>query len=64
MFFKNIFVVLERVLWDLKKFQLIWSVTAQKMKFSINNFLSKSDPQETANLVTITEEILNGKRRF
>ena len=64
MFFKNIFVVLERVLWDLKKFQLIWSVTAQKMKFSINNFLSKSDPQETANFVTITEEILNGKRRF
>ena len=32
--------------------------TAQKVKFSIKNFLSKSD------LVTITEEILNGKIHF
>ena len=31
---------------------------AKKMKFSIN------DPQETAYLVTFTEEILNGKLHF
>ena len=38
----------------------------KKMKFSIKNFFSKCDhmwqhPQETADLVTFTEEILNGK---
>ena len=34
------------------------SVTAQKMKFSIEDFFSKFP----ADLVTLTEEILNGKR--
>ena len=36
------------------------------MKFSINDFFSKCDqiPQETADLVTFTEEILNGKLHF
>ena len=33
------------------------------MKFSIKDFFSKCD-QETADLVTFTEEILNGKLRF
>ena len=36
-----------------------WSITAQKMKFSIEDYFSK-----TANLVTFTEEILNGKLHF
>ena len=50
--------------------------TARKMKFSINNLFSKYDyirtryyislqnlldPKETANLVTFTEEIINGE---
>ena len=37
--------------------------TAQKMKFSIKDFFSKYDQilQKTADLVTFTEEILNGK---
>ena len=36
--------------------------TAQKMKFSIKDFFSKlRKPQETADLVTFTEEIFNGK---
>ena len=34
------------------------SNTAQKMKFSIKDFFSKCD------LVTFTEEILNGKSHF
>ena len=38
--------------------------TAQKMKFSIKDFFSKCFPQETADLVTFTEEILNGKLHF
>ena len=38
--------------------------TAQKMKFSIKDFFSKCFPQETADLVTFTEEILNGKLYF
>ena len=40
--------------------------TAQKMKFSIEDFFSKYDPnlQETTDLVTFTEEILNGKLHF
>ena len=37
--------------------------TAQKMKFSIKDFLSKL-LQETADLVTFTEEIFNGKLHF
>ena len=37
--------------------------TAQKMKFSIKDFLSKCDP-EAADLVTFTEEILNEKLIF
>ena len=43
-----------------------YSVTAQKMKFSIKDFFSKCDQirMETADLVTFTEEILNGKLRF
>ena len=36
--------------------------TAQKIKFSINNFFSKSD--QIADLVTFTGEILNGKLHF
>ena len=44
-------------------------LTAQKMKFPINDFLSiyflrKDFPQETADLVTITEEVLHGKLHF
>ena len=40
--------------------------TVQKLKFSIKDFFSKCDQicsllQETADLVTFTEEILNGK---
>ena len=35
--------------------------TAQKMKFSIKDFFSKC---ETADLVTLTEEIPNGKLPF
>ena len=40
--------------------------TAQQMKFSIKDFFSKCDhnPQETADLVTFTEEIVNGKLHF
>ena len=35
-------------------------ITAQKMKFFIKDFFSKCDQtQETADLVTFTEEILN-----
>ena len=37
-------------------------ITAQKMKFFIKDFFS--NPQETANLVTFTEEIRNGKLHF
>ena len=37
--------------------------TAQKMKFPIKDFFSKCD-QKTADLVTFTEEILNGKLHF
>ena len=46
--------------------------TTQKMKFSINDFFSKCDQKKVkgkskkfpANLVTFTEEILNGKLHF
>ena len=37
--------------------------TAQKMKFSIKDFFGKCD-QFPADLVTFTEEILNGKLHF
>ena len=38
---------------------------AQKMKFSIKDFFCKCDqPRETADLVTFTEKILNGKLHF
>ena len=40
------------------------TIIAQKIKFSIKDFFSKSKPQETADLVTFTEEILNGKLKF
>ena len=41
-------------------------VTAQKMKFSIKDFLSKCDQVRSfyADLVTFTEEILNEKLHF
>ena len=39
--------------------------TAQKRKFSIKDFFSKCIvPQFTVDLVTFTEEILNGKLHF
>ena len=39
--------------------------TAQKKKFSINNFFSNYvKPQETADLVTFTEKIFNAKFIF
>ena len=40
--------------------------TVQKMKFSIKDSFSKCDQirRETADLVTLTEEILNGKLHF
>ena len=38
---------------------LVWSYTSQKMKFSIKDFFSIS-----SDLVTFTEEILNGKLHF
>ena len=39
--------------------------TAQKNKFSIKSFFTKfENPQETADLVTFTQEILNGKLHF
>ena len=39
--------------------------TAQKMKFLIKDFLSKCDQiAVTVDLVTFTEEILNGKFHF
>ena len=38
------------------------SDTAQKMKFSIKDFFSKCD--QIPDLVTFTEEILNGKLHF
>ena len=40
--------------------------TAQKMNFSIKGFFSKfgPNPQETAELVTFTEEIFNAKVHF
>ena len=46
-------------------FQIICS-TAQKMKFSINDFFSKCEPnpQETADLVTFTEKVFMGKLYF
>ena len=34
------------------------------MKFSIKDFFSKCDQIRTADLVTVTEEILNGKLHF
>ena len=37
--------------------------TAQKMKFSIKDFFSKCD-QFPADLITFTEETLNGKLNF
>ena len=37
--------------------------TAQKMKFLINDFFSKYD-QESVDLGTFTEEIINGKLHF
>ena len=42
------------------------SDTAQKMKFSIKDFFCKCDqiPQFPADLVTLTEEMLNGKLHF
>ena len=44
-------------------------ITAQKLKFSIKDFYSKCDQicsilQETAELATFTEEIVNGKLHF
>ena len=46
----------------------ISSFTKQKMKFSIKDFLSKRDQihkmRETVDLVTFTEEIINGKFYF
>ena len=43
-----------------------WESTAQKMKISIKGFLQqmRPNPQETADLVSFTEEILNGKLHF
>ena len=42
-----------------------WINTTQKMKFSIQNIFCKFDHlQETADLVTLTEEILIGKLHF
>ena len=45
-----------------------YSFFLQKMKFSIKDFFSKCDqirsPQETADLVTFTEEVFNGKFHF
>ena len=38
--------------------------TAQKMKFSIENFFSKCDQVRTADLVIFVKEILNGKLHF
>ena len=38
--------------------------TAQKMKFSIEDFFGKCDQIRSADLVTFTEEILNGKLHF
>ena len=39
--------------------------TAQKMKFSINDFFSKCEQiRKTVDLVIFTEEILNGKLHF
>ena len=40
-----------------------WDFNAQKMKFSIKDFFSKCD-QIWPDLVTFTEEILNGKFHF
>ena len=39
-------------------------ITAQKMKFSINDFSSKCDQIRRADLATFTGEILNGKLHF
>ena len=36
----------------------------KKMKLSIMDFFSRPDSQETAHLVTFTEEILNKKLHF
>ena len=38
--------------------------TAQKMKFPIKDFFSKFDQIRSADLVTFTEEIFNGKLHF
>ena len=45
---------------------LIQKRTVQKMKFSIKDLVIKYDqkPQETADLVTFAEEIINGKLLF
>ena len=43
-------------------YRLWTSDTAQKMKVLINDFFSKCD--QIADLVTFTEEILNGKLNF
>ena len=43
----------------------LWLLTAQKMKFPIKDFFSKwPNTQFPADLVTFTEEILNGKLHF
>ena len=48
----------------LRSFEFLLIVyNAQKMKFSIKDFVSKCD-QETADLVTFAEEVHNGKLHF
>ena len=44
----------------------VLNYTAQKMKSSIKDFFSKCDqiPQFPTDLITFTEEILNGKLHF
>ena len=51
---------------SLENTYLVADLTAQKMKFSIKDFSGKCDQIRSffADLVTFTEEILNGKLHF
>ena len=56
------------MIWVLKSlkrnFKKYNPITAQYMNSSIKDFFSKCDQKETADFVTFTEEILNGRVHF
>ena len=63
---QNILLMIILNLQYLGTWVLIQKRTVQKMKFSIKDLVIKygQKPQETADLVTFAEEIINGKLLF